>query len=178
MTPLTSQRRAIAAVLLVVAAFALQRAATSPWATFSTPDGATVQLTASGVARHTPSGVTDCRWWPTHGNTVLCGASSNEGSFGRVRWAYPLLFVALWAAIGCLFLVFLRVPRRRGVRTGLTAVTALAVLIAVLVMWYDAPRGLAALEGTSLSRWHIGAWLGWLGALTLGVSAALQATET
>ncbi|MFN8571100.1 MAG: hypothetical protein U0132_03520 [Gemmatimonadaceae bacterium] len=177
-SPVSSRRRVIAAVLLVVAAFALQRAATGPWGTATAADGAHLQLTVSGLSRLSAGAVTDCRWWPAHGDATLCGPSALMSSYGRVKWAYPLLFVALWASIGCLFLVFLNVPRARWVRAVLTALTGTATLVAVLVMWRDAPQGLLVLQTATDRVLGLGAWLASVGTLSLWVSAGLQATET
>lgn len=112
---------------IALAAFALQRGATIPLGWAPLEGGFRYEITPVGLTHLNDSGVimSDCRWWPRHGDATLCAAGSDATATRHLRWVYPLLATALWVAVGALFLQVLRVPRQRGVRLAVTWSVAL-----------------------------------------------------
>lgn len=171
-----NRARPAAALLLLTAAVALQQAATREWSRVVAADGATFLLTPVGVSRRAaaPAGVrprtTDCRWWPTYGDTALCGpAPGSEAAGGRLRLAYPALVVALWGAVAAFFLVALRVPQRRWVRAAASWVVAALAAAGIALFVDGTAHGLSAVAG--LSRHFVGPGL-WLAAGATGAAIA------
>jgi hypothetical protein len=128
MTPAT--RRVVGAVTMLVAALAVQRASTAPWGRVRAPDGSILLVSPIGVTRAATADAPEqrCRWWPEGGERALCAAPAGAGrARARLRLAYPLLQLALWGAVGSLFLQVLRRPASPGGQLLLPAiVTGLA----------------------------------------------------
>ena len=171
---------AVAAVLLVLAAFALQRSATSPWARATASDGARLVLTPVGLSRIQPGTQSvDCRWWPRWDKQALCTvAPGGERALSRLRAAAPLLQGGMWLAIGALFLIVLRVPKSPGVR-GAVAWGATALVMAAIVLVMRSPRSaLSALRDVPLELGAMGAVLAWAALILTFVAGLLELTRS
>jgi hypothetical protein len=142
-------RRIASAVAIFLTAIALQRACTLPWGRAAAPDGTTYELTAVGLSRlASPPGVvrSDCRWWPRYGDATLCRAAPDGAvAHARLRFAYPLLQVALWLSVASVFLQALRVPRQRPLQVAVPLAACILSGGAIAVMSRGARTGLAAL---------------------------------
>ena len=174
-------RRPIAAVLLVISAFALQRSATLVWARAEGSDGSLLTLSPVGlsrIARDTPSPAsTDCRWWPRWDKQGLCVVQrGGEAAFGRLRSGYPLIQVALWLSVAGLFLVTLRVPRPAALRAAVCWGASLLSAAATHVVRLESPAALAALQGLHLDFRSIGFTLACLAAVTSLIAGVLEFT--
>jgi hypothetical protein len=170
-------RYKVALLCIALAAFALQRGATLPLGVAPLPRGERYEVTPVGLAHVAPVGdstlvLLDCRWWPRYGDPTLCAVGSDSAS-RRLRLVYPLLSVALWVAIGALFLQVLRVPRQVGIRRGVTwLVSALAV--AALVMFASSAKSaLNVLGAVDLHYTTLGTLLVVGAALLAAASGAL-----
>ncbi|MEP7345756.1 MAG: hypothetical protein ABI877_10830, partial [Gemmatimonadaceae bacterium] len=150
-TPVRSTwRRSVSALLLILSAGALQRSATTRWGGVTDRAGSRIEVLPIGITRTAPDGQREiCRWWPVSGEVSLCRLAEGTDAaraFGRLRMGYPLLQVGFWAAMIALFLVVLRVPRRRSVRT-VSALIAGACALAAILCVLAAPDALAILAG-------------------------------
>ena len=186
---IASSRRAVSAVAICCVAVATQRAATSAWASAAAADGTRYTLSPVGVSR-APSGppsdaaarpsssgspltVEDCRWWPRYGDQSLCAVGPGaEGSFVRLRLAYPLLLVALWTAVLSLLLQVIRVPASATRQAVLPAAVCVCTLLAIVFL-RRAPDALTALRGLSFDFGTVGFWLAVAAAGLSAVSATL-----
>lgn len=147
---------------IALAAFAIQRGATLPWAYAPLPDGGQVEITPVGMTERDDSMQIrrDCRWWPTHGDAALCATDQGgEAAMSRLRLAYPLLTVALWVAVAALFVQVLRVPRSPFVRATLTWLVSALCLAAVVDFATSVRPALAVLSELPLNMVRIGVWL-------------------
>lgn len=146
---------------IALAAFALQRGATLPWASADLPDGSRYTLTPVGLT-HVGAGdsgdiLRDCRWWPRYGDADLCAmAPGGDAAYGRLRATYTLVSVAMWVAVIALFVQVLAIPRSAAVRAAVTwAVPALS-LAAIVTFMTGAQPGLAVLQTLSLGVGGLG----------------------
>src|SRR5690606_31800326 len=141
-------------LFIALAAFAIQRGATSPWAWSPSSDGGRVEITPVGVTQRAGDGTIarDCRWWPTHGDAALCApGSGGEKAIARLRAVYPLLSVALWVAVAGLFVQVLQVPRPALARAALTWIVPALCLAAIVWFATSARPALAILEDLPLN---------------------------
>jgi hypothetical protein len=165
---------------IALAAFALQRGTTLPLATAPLPGNERYEVTAVGLAHvvQLPDSalvMLDCRWWPRYGSAELCATGTGgERAFGRLRMVYPLLAVALWVAIGALFLQVLRVPRQAGVRIGVTWLTSVLAIAALVVFVSGASAALNVLGDVEVRYATLGTWLVVGAALLAALSGALH----
>lgn len=190
---IASTRRAISAVAICFVAVATQRAATSVWASAAAPDGTRYTLSPVGVSRapaRTPSAAAtgapssaspptaaDCRWWPQYGDRALCAVQPGaEGSFARLRLAYPLLLIALWTSVLSLLLQVIRVPASATRQAVLPTVVCVSALLAVVFV-RQAPNALTAAQGLSFEFGTVGFWLAVAAAGLSAVSATLLLTK-
>ena len=148
-------RRIFSAVAVFLAAMVLQRACTLAWGRAPGPDGGRFELSVVGLSRiagGAPGVRTDCRWWPTYGDPTLCHArTGGMVAFRAIRFAYPMLQIALWLAVASLLLQALRVPRQRLVQAAIPATACALTIASVACMVRGARDGLAALDGISVS---------------------------
>lgn len=146
--PGARMRTGIAMLCLALSAIALQRGATMPWLSATTADGAALSVSPIGLIRADAGGVTECRWWPRLGDETLCEVAA-EGTMAAVRRSYPLVFVALWTAIGGLFLAALAVPRSLPWLPAVVAAGASMMTVGAIWSLSLAPQALAALSGVT-----------------------------
>ncbi|MCC6771477.1 MAG: hypothetical protein IT360_09740 [Gemmatimonadaceae bacterium] len=145
----------MSAVAIFLTAVALQRACTLAWGRTSATDTVRYELSVVGLSRL--SGMdntarTDCRWWPRYGDAALCGPSTTAAPAHRtLRFAYPMLQVAMWLAVVSLLLQALRVPRPPPLQALVPATTAALVILAIVYVDRGARVGLAALEGLPMA---------------------------
>ncbi len=171
--------RPIAALLIALAAFFLQRGATLGWGTAVTPDAAMFRLSPIGMERIAAvdpvNATVSCRWWPKGGDEALCTvAAGGEDAATRLRLAYPALTVALWVAVTALFLQVLRLPRSPMTRAAITWVVGILATAAILLLATNAPRALAVLAGARLRFGEVGFTLVAAAAVCAGVSGTLE----
>ncbi len=171
--------RPIAALLIALAAFFLQRGATLGWGTAVTPDAAVFRFSPIGMERiasvDATGGTASCRWWPKGGDERLCAvATGGEGAARRLRLAYPALTVALWVAVAALFLQVLRLPRSPMARAAITWVVGILATAAIMLLATNAPRALVALAGARLRFGAVGFTLVAAAAVCAGVSGTLE----
>ena len=165
-------------MLMIVSAVTLQRSATSPWGSARGATGSRIEVTPIGLYRTvTGSALQSCRWWPTTGDAALCRmAPGAEQSFQRLKAAYPFLQVGFWGAIAALFLIVLRVPRRRSVRLLTSLFAAACALTGALCVVGAAPDALAVFSQVTVSFRLSGALLAWLGTAAAAICFVVQLT--
>lgn len=145
---------------IVLAAFAIQRAATGSWGVTSAADGSRVMVSVVGLTRLTAPGVIGgeavaCRWWPPSrppsAEATLCAAATDAApAYRALRSAYPLLTMALWLAVATLFLMTLRLPRPPAVRVAGAWIVAGMTGLAIQRMMSNAGPALDAISQGSV----------------------------
>lgn len=174
-------RRAVGAVAIFLTAIALQRACTLPWGRGTSLARVPYEVSAVGLSR-LPVGDNrsrvDCRWWPRYGDATLCApAVGAPASHAALRRTYPLLQVGLWLSVASLLLQALRVPRSRMVQGAVPAAVAACSATAVVSLLQGAQRGLAALDGVSMSFTGSGALSAYVAVAASTLSAAMVLTS-
>ena len=144
-------RSKLALLCIAVATLCVQRGATLSWGSAEDPGDGRYKLSPIGLTFTATSdsgavNVVACRWWPRLGDADLCAvAPEGADAFASVRMAYPLLSLSLWVAVAALLMQVLRVPRRTGVRTGVTWLSGAFVAMAVVLLTAYARPALASL---------------------------------
>jgi len=174
-------RRGVAALLLIAGAGSLQRSSTSQWGVGTPTAGGRIEVSPIGVARtDSVGGQQLCRWWPVSGEPSLCRAPATaraQTAVERLRLGYPFLQAGFWSGMIALFLVVLRIPRRRSMRVAATLITAALGLAGTLCVVGYAPDALEVLRGIPVHFRLTGAVLAWFGTAAATASGLLQLPE-
>ncbi|MBK6487707.1 MAG: hypothetical protein IPF98_12695 [Gemmatimonadetes bacterium] len=146
----------MSAVAIFLTAVALQRACTLAWGRTSATDTVRYELSVVGLHRVVRHGQHGAYRLPLvaggAGDAALCGPSTTAAPAHRtLRFAYPMLQVAMWLAVVSLLLQALRVPRPPPLQALVPATTAALVILAIVYVDRGARVGLAALEGLPMA---------------------------
>jgi len=168
--------RIVSAVAIFLTAVALQRACTLAWGRSAATDAVRYEISVVGLSRVPLADDvvrTDCRWWPRYGDAALCApAATGEQAFRSLRFAYPMLQVAMWIAVVSVLLQALRVPRHHVLQALIPATAAALTLLAIVYVRRGAADGLAVLDALPMGFDAAGYRFA-VAAATLSVGSAL-----
>ncbi|MFN8582993.1 MAG: hypothetical protein U0163_18715 [Gemmatimonadaceae bacterium] len=104
---------------------------------------------------------------------TMCPIAARAGARARVRWAYPLLVLALWCSVAAMFLIALQIPRKAGVRLACSIVAVAFGAGGILVMLRDVQPS-SGLSGITATFGRVGSWSAAIAAGLGLVAAGLQ----